>query len=274
MAAERFRLSVATGEQQTQRFEWADSQCSNAVAARLGSLEWNVVVLDDLTIDLEVSARYRSSAPDGSSGFILLQEMARGTAFRGSFDPMEDSRFAALRSGSDSEGGTKGASLEIEAVVFEFSNAFSWWTGKEVELITLRVRPPGDPISEVPPLPPLQPLAPVAHAGDAPARAAEEAVPRPAAPPELRPPPKCSEEGGAAAGAWDQEVTKYVTQVDAWLAAVEATRPIGMGDAWLEELLSGVAALRGVCKKGPASKEEPAVVGAELPGDAAPISLT
>lgn len=249
--AERLRLSVPSGQQQSHRLEWADAaQSGNIVAAQLGSLEWSAVVLDELTVDLEVSAQYRSTEPGVAPGLILLQEMARGTSHRGTFDPAKDSRFAALRSAANGEDNHKGG-IEIDAIIFEFSNTFSWWTGKEIELIMLRIKPPGEPLAAVPPLPLLQPLASLPHADDVATKMSEETFPRPMLP-NLHILPNSNEEIPSTC---EHEVSRYASRLDSWLAAVESTCPSGVSNAWLEDLLTGVAALRGKCQKGPIPAE-------------------
>jgi len=234
------RLEIPTGQKASHRLTWNDPQLG--YNGSLGSLDWSVVVLEEMTIDLEVSVQL-SPASDGSEnatpGLILLQETARGRTFRGTFDPSTDTRLAAAAAaGGNGEGPT------VEAIIFEFDNAFSWMTAKEVELVALRVRPDGPPAALVPPLLPLSPLevpprSAGRHAGGADCRLA---------PGLAKPPPP---------GVVDEreEVLRFAARLDDWLAAAETSCPADgssaaeVGGEWLKDLLARVASLRGLCKE-------------------------
>mmetsp|Transcript_34900 Transcript_34900/g.92792 ORF Transcript_34900/g.92792 Transcript_34900/m.92792 type:complete len:583 (-) Transcript_34900:139-1887(-) len=262
--AERVRLSLPSGQRTSHRLAWGDLQLGSA--GNLGSLEWSVVVLDELTIDLEVSVQLSGQAAAGGAGgaaggeggadapgLVLLQEVARGRTFRGTFDPTEDPRLGGGDGGSAENDGVAGS--RVEAVIFDFNNAFSWWTDKEVELVCLRVRPGGPPASMVPPLRLLQPLAALPRSICSARGAFECGV----APGLATLPPR---------GAWEaslsdrEEVLRFASSLDEWLAAAEARRPAEgsaaavAGGALLQEVLERVVALRGLCKEASAKVAE------------------
>eukprot|EP00929_Paragymnodinium_shiwhaense_P109369 TRINITY_DN75774_c0_g1_i1.p1 TRINITY_DN75774_c0_g1~~TRINITY_DN75774_c0_g1_i1.p1 ORF type:complete len:291 (-),score=69.93 TRINITY_DN75774_c0_g1_i1:47-919(-) len=159
--AERVPVSIDAGSRILHKVDWA---LENG-RGRDGSLDWSVMVHgSDLTIDLEVSAKLSKPKPlpgatSGSNGseesdgnsdvptLILLHEVTRGRSFRGLFDPAEDSRLAI-------PGSTQ--RMQVDAIIFDFSNIFSWWTGKEIDIILLRTRSEL-PEAEVAPLPCMQP---------------------------------------------------------------------------------------------------------------------
>jgi len=265
MTAERLRLSIPAGEARQHELPWRDPRLGSA--ACLGSFEWSVVVLGELTIDLQVSARWSAGGGDeeqahgaelggehreqagakadaeGSANLVTLQEQARGRTFRGGFDPASDKRLPPASSGSSSAG-----SGRIEAIVFDFDNTFSWWTAKEVELVMLRVPPPGPPPSMVVPLqfrPPMElpPRVCARPSGDlgsvlAPTLAA------PAVEPQL------AERRGPLDSA---ELLRFASVLQAALAEIEAKRPadgseaVAAGGRWLQELLSRASGLRSLC---------------------------
>mmetsp|Transcript_5448 Transcript_5448/g.15141 ORF Transcript_5448/g.15141 Transcript_5448/m.15141 type:complete len:308 (-) Transcript_5448:55-978(-) len=254
--AERLRLSLPTGQRHTHRLAWADADAPESSASRSGRLDWSVVVLDELTVDLEVSVELRPSEPDAPPGLVLLQEVTRGRNFSGSFEPAADARLAAPE-GSGAEDGVEGsAESRVEAVIFEFSNAFSWWTDKDIELIALRERPSGPPLAKVPPLLPLEPLDPPPRRSPMPdgALAAQAA-------PELR--------GGHAESEPEEAKQRFAAHVDACLAAAEESCPSGEGGEWLQELLVRIAALRGLCQRGPAPAVQAAAGDPEAAAEAA-----
>lgn len=118
--AERSHLSFAAGQAIEHRVPWV-------IAGGSGHLHWSAVVLSDLTIDLEISAVLAAS--EGATDELVLQRNARGGTFVGSLDEAHDRRLAASVTGS--------ARKEVREVVFKFSNSFSWFRGKEVELVFL-----------------------------------------------------------------------------------------------------------------------------------------
>lgn len=93
-------------------------------------LEWSAVVLHEQSIELEVFAQLPISAPSSASTsgakaeLVRLERAAVGEQFVGTFTPSCDRRI--------------NPSLQPEAVLFCFSNASSWFSSKEVELITLQ----------------------------------------------------------------------------------------------------------------------------------------
>eukprot|EP00971_Amphidinium_carterae_P065186 1291839-Amphidinium_carterae.1 len=77
---------------------------------QLGALEWSIVVLDELTVGLEVRAEI--SAPDGSTSVRFVQENgASAQKFQGTFNPAE--RFAEAFEEN-----------RLDAIVFELDNTF------------------------------------------------------------------------------------------------------------------------------------------------------
>ncbi|CAE8708079.1 unnamed protein product [Polarella glacialis] len=235
--AQRVRLSIAAGLRESYSLPWSDPQEEGHQDPRLGSVEWSIVVLDDLTIDLEVSAQLDVIGA-GDLGLVTLSE-SRGKTFRGVFEPSTDARLL------DAEGGSAGSAGNVKSIVFNFSNEFSWFSGKEVELVFVQVRPPGQPLSKVPPLLPLQPLVPLLRAANT---TAEGPLALALALPELQRPPARSE--AAEIGA-EGELRRFVSHLDCVLDQAESNFPDGDCGPWLKELRRRIAALRGLCKQGP-----------------------
>eukprot|EP00929_Paragymnodinium_shiwhaense_P032044 TRINITY_DN17834_c0_g1_i1.p1 TRINITY_DN17834_c0_g1~~TRINITY_DN17834_c0_g1_i1.p1 ORF type:complete len:539 (+),score=205.04 TRINITY_DN17834_c0_g1_i1:134-1750(+) len=126
-AAERRHLRLKSGGTAVATFGWPSEGVS------VDRVSWNIVVLEELTVDLEVFAILRPAAggEDAKTTRVVLQKHARGTTFSGSCAPGHDRRIlAAAAEATDS-------SLVVEKVVFSFSNAFSWFTAKDVELVTV-----------------------------------------------------------------------------------------------------------------------------------------
>lgn len=235
---ERFRLSLLAGQVETCQVDWEDPRFAGTPGGNgLGTMQWTVVVLPpdgvsaEAEVDLAVTACLALPAQEETSK-LPLQKMSRGRTFSGKFDPAKDRR---LRGQGTVAG--KG-DLAIDSLLFEFSNAFSWWTGREVELVIVREREPGAPQSQVPPLPLLEPQVPRTPQGSD--------GDSPGAVPELR----------AALPHSQSNPTKlrdYAAQLDNWLASVEAQTPQqdDSDSAWLRDLLAHVAAIRGQCKEAP-----------------------
>ncbi|CAJ1365575.1 unnamed protein product [Effrenium voratum] len=122
--AERCHLQLSAGQKTEHTVPWESSGQS-------GRLQWSAVALSDLTIDLEVCAVVRPpSAAEGEVSEVILQRHARGGTFVGSLDAASDRRLAVQ--------GDKKMRKEVVSVIFKFSNSFSWFTGKEVELVLLK----------------------------------------------------------------------------------------------------------------------------------------
>mmetsp|Transcript_13429 Transcript_13429/g.29437 ORF Transcript_13429/g.29437 Transcript_13429/m.29437 type:complete len:321 (+) Transcript_13429:108-1070(+) len=164
--AVRTRLSIQPGSTITHTVPFAGEDGSQS-ALPVG-LRWNAVVLDELTVDLEISAALR--LPDGADSAdstlpakVVLERDARGTNFVGAFEPARSRRLASAlgRSRADS-GESEGLGQEVSELVFVFSNRASWFTAKEVELVTV-LEWPAPP--SVPP-----PAIPVPAPSSAPAR--------------------------------------------------------------------------------------------------------
>jgi len=245
---ERFRLSLLAGQAETCQVAWEDPRFNGSPGGSgLGTMQWTVVVLPpegvsaEAEVDLAVSVCLALQAQEEAPSKLPLQKMSRGRTFSGRFDPAKDRRLAGLSSdgqqGSNVGEARKGG-LAVDSLLFEFSNAFSWWTGREVELVIVREREPCAPLSQVPPLPPLEPQLPrnpqSSDAGT------------PGAVPELRvalPQPQSN----------PQKLRDYAAQLDNWLASAEAQAPQqdGSDSTWLPDLLAHVAAIRGQCKEAP-----------------------
>jgi DNA polymerase III gamma/tau subunit len=127
--AERTRLSLPAGKTAMHIFTWPKD------SLRLSCLRWHALVLNsDLDFEMEVIAELRPETDDAAADSIVLQKNARGSVFDGSFAPLRDRRFAPA---SPANGSANRTSREVRAIVFKFSNAFSWFTAKDVELITM-----------------------------------------------------------------------------------------------------------------------------------------
>lgn len=204
----------------------------------------SAVVLGELTLDVEVWAEL---APRGTStpGQVILQEVARGRTFRGSFDPSTDTRLTST-TGAEAPGSRVGPRT-VQSVHFCFGNEFSWWTEKEVELIMLSLGPSGPPPALVPPLLPLRPLEAVPRGGGRPLGGGSGGDQQP---PGLAMPPQ-----GAAEKQDDREAAlRFAAHLDEWLSAAEARRPMELAAGtvagpWLADMLEKVALLRGLCKE-------------------------
>mmetsp|Transcript_102584 Transcript_102584/g.288565 ORF Transcript_102584/g.288565 Transcript_102584/m.288565 type:complete len:333 (-) Transcript_102584:493-1491(-) len=151
-AAERVHLSIKAGATYTHTLAWPST-------AR--SIRWGAVALDDLTIDLELSATLEPLPSGDGLKAIVLQRNARGVNFVADFAPARKRGLAAVPAPSaegsaaataaaSAAAGAQAASDEdtaaassasegqrVHSIVFKFSNAFSWFTPKEVELVTL-----------------------------------------------------------------------------------------------------------------------------------------
>eukprot|EP00927_Polykrikos_kofoidii_P072399 TRINITY_DN6851_c0_g1_i1.p1 TRINITY_DN6851_c0_g1~~TRINITY_DN6851_c0_g1_i1.p1 ORF type:complete len:366 (+),score=94.49 TRINITY_DN6851_c0_g1_i1:414-1511(+) len=254
--AERKRMSIPPGERQVHTVSWisgetslgpedGDSQvCGDFMACNTippSRLQWSVVVLDDLTVDLEVSAKL---LPDRVAiQEVLLERQARGTRFSGTFVPEKTRRLAAAVADAAP---TQGCNLNdvVQSLDFAFSNAFSWFTPKEVELVTLLEFP--QPASSAP-----QPLEA--------SPALQVALPRPqsghltqlcvSGVPELR---------GAKApvNGHDTSVAAFASSVAGWIE--DATPAVPCDSGGIEEQLRVEAAsLLEFCLRGPPPEADP-----------------
>ena len=196
---------------------------------------------------------------------MLLQEVSRGRTFRGSVDP-EDKRFPT---GS-----------EVTSINFDFGNEYSWWNGKDIELIV--VLHSDVKRSGVPSLPPLQADArpsrsihndaaiPEVHTG-MPKLASSTAAPDTAA--QARVPDAVigrtrktlsshsvlvSAVGSVVAFDYPKAKLRLLTRLDAslesWLGEADESRPAGFEGTWLEHITPGVVELRSLCQQ--SSSEE------------------
>ncbi|CAE7204309.1 unnamed protein product [Symbiodinium natans] len=191
----------------------------------LGGLDWHAIVLDEKTVDLEISVLLKPEEGTEPPTMHWLQQKGSGRTFQGRFVPAEDPRF--LQQG--------GKLSQLEEIIFEFDNSYSWWTDKQVELITIRSRCEANPPPL--PLPVLSPLSPPPRASDPSGgeTAAKEV-------PELRAATVVSidEKSGAL---------RFISQLEALLAAAESQCPKeGLQLAGAEGLLAEVLQLRQTCK--------------------------
>jgi len=123
--AERCQLQFSAGESKEHEVSTEGS------GSAIGRLQWSAVVLADFTIDLEVCAVVRIPPEMESTETIVLQRNARGGTFVGTLDSRTDRRLVVRQ-------GDEQLRKEVISVLFKFSNSFSWFTGKEVELVFLR----------------------------------------------------------------------------------------------------------------------------------------
>ncbi|CAE7203073.1 SLU7 [Symbiodinium pilosum] len=121
--AKRCQLQFSAGEVKKHEVSWSRDGASR--------LQWSAVVLEDLTIDLEVCAVVRIPCAEEMTETIVLQRNARGGTFVGTLDARSDRRLLVRQ-------GEEQFRREVISVVFKFSNSFSWFTGKEVELVFLQ----------------------------------------------------------------------------------------------------------------------------------------
>lgn len=128
--ADRSCLKIPAGQRFTHSIpcNWQEGEDGNTRAVALGSLDWNAVSLGEKTIDLEVYVLLKSEDGSEAPTIHYLKQKGSGRSFAGRFVPQEDARFLT-------EGGNV---VELDSVIFEFDNSYSWWTEKEVELITIR----------------------------------------------------------------------------------------------------------------------------------------
>ncbi|CAK9108974.1 unnamed protein product [Durusdinium trenchii] len=122
--AERCQLQFSAGQKLEHVAEWGPD-------GHAGRLHWSAVVLSDLTVDLEVRAVVRippdTEDSEPTTEEIVLHRNARGGTFVGSLDAASDRRLLRCT-------GERKVRKEVVSLAFKFSNSFSWFTGKEVEL--------------------------------------------------------------------------------------------------------------------------------------------
>mmetsp|Transcript_33707 Transcript_33707/g.77832 ORF Transcript_33707/g.77832 Transcript_33707/m.77832 type:complete len:277 (+) Transcript_33707:57-887(+) len=229
--AERTCLTVPAGQRLLHKipcFWEEDGGDGKMRSVALGSLEWNAIVLGEKTVDLEISVLLKPEE-GGSEPPTMhwLQQKGSGRTFQGCFTPGDDSRF--VREG--------GGLVELDEVIFEFDNSYSWWTDKEVELITIRSRSEQNP----PPLP-----LPVMSPLSLPPRAADRGSGGEAAAKEV---PELRKANALVADADAGGAFRFISQLEAFLSAAEAQCPKeGLQIPGAEGLLEGVLQLRKSCK--------------------------
>lgn len=164
--AERLHVSIKAGGTFSHSIPWRGGA---------QSISWSAVVLDDLTVDLEISANLAPPSSGEGLRSIVLQRNARGVNFVSEFFPARKRGLAvpepAAAMSSTSSGRSTGSGRGtgqaaasstaaapvaappvaagevlarqapehqvVESIVFNFSNAFSWFTAKEIEFVTL-----------------------------------------------------------------------------------------------------------------------------------------
>jgi len=119
--AERVQLSLRAGQSMDHHVPCAPG-CSR--------LQWSAVALENLDIELEIVALLREPGSEGAPEELVLQRRARGETHVSAFYPIRDRRVATS--------GANGSCKEVEALIFKFSNSFSWFRGKQVELVILQ----------------------------------------------------------------------------------------------------------------------------------------
>lgn len=139
--AQRKNLSLEKGKTHSHKLQWPDQSFGVATAS---SFRWKVVVLGELTVDLEISAVVRKDGSADVLDTVVLQKHARGDTFEGSLVPARDRRLARLKevSGGMCTDGPNSSpngncNLHVESIMFKFSNVFSWFRAKDVELIAI-----------------------------------------------------------------------------------------------------------------------------------------
>lgn len=135
--AQRVRLCLPAGHRQSYTIPL--DACAMKDARGSLVLRWTAVVLGERTIELEIWAQLSRSCEkcEDKSGcmpnFVKLERAACGGTFVGNFAPCSDRRLTAVLNKD-----LKDAAVPtVEAVVFRFSNAFSWFLAKDVELVSL-----------------------------------------------------------------------------------------------------------------------------------------
>lgn len=213
------------------------------------SVQWTAVVLPSgQELDLVIRVRLRSPQVGVEGETVLLERQARGEKFVGGLGS-EDKRLRAQQ-----EDGKRtiinAASGEVEAVIFEFSDTFSLWASKNIELFILFDWPPPSINMAVPRLPAVPEQLPreVAKLIQG---AKSPQLPRPGAAPRLAstrllPVPAASQD----------PVSDRLRQLARWLEVLKVAGgdgrlavPAGEGeeDMVLQELLQQCAALHGLC---------------------------
>lgn len=138
-ALEHRLFSLGAGSALAQKVLWP-------LGSKNVTFHWKVIVLRELTVDLEIRAVLRPFSPADAFEDIILQKHARGGHFAGKFVPSRDRRVAFPRLScrppdvdvdEASSPGSAGNGQKIDAVIFSFSNSFSWFTEKAVEFIIL-----------------------------------------------------------------------------------------------------------------------------------------
>ena len=228
--ADRVCLTVPAGQRLMHKIpcNWEeDSGDGTLMSVALGSLDWNAIVLDEKTVDLEVCVLLKSEEASSEPPTMhWLQQKRSGRTFQGRFVPSEDSSFL--------EQAGKGATME--EIIFEFDNSYSWWTDKQIELITIRCRSEANPPPL--PLPSLSPMSLPPRASDP--SGSEEVLQEV---PELRTP------NDVAAVDENTDASRFISQLDAFLAvAEEKCEKDDLQLANAEGLLAQVQQLRQTCK--------------------------
>lgn len=230
--ADRVRLVIPAGERQRHQIEchWTGPTAPDGTgpSLSLGSLDWSAIVLNERIVDMQVSLLLHPKEEGGTAGTEVLEKKASGRNFNGRFAPEKDPKYADVE-----------ASDSMHIIVFEFDNSSSWFTEKEVELVTIRT--PAQMRTGLLPLPSLVPLGPLPRSGQG------EASPLTTqALPDLRVPPADTE---TCIPAMDKDAFRFVSQLDALLAVAESNCPQDVGLPGTEALVARVLELRSHCNK-------------------------
>lgn len=127
-SVDRKTFSLQTGVTFSQSLTWPRE-------ARSDDFHWKVFVLDELTVDLEVRALLRPCDDAQPAKDIILQRNARGGTFMGKLRPTRDKRLLPTKEVTATHG--VNGHLEVDSIVFNFSNKFSWFSPKNVEIVTV-----------------------------------------------------------------------------------------------------------------------------------------
>lgn len=212
--ARRFVVSIGAGERVAQHVPWAGVPGVSAAICASG-LEWSVVVLDGLTVDLKVSAQILGSGDGAKLTEKVIQETSHGTTFKGCYEPPTDERG------------------QVVQIIFDMNNAFSWFSSKQIEIFTLDV--PRKSHIELLPLLPLCDLP--RHNGQP--QEEESNVP-----PNLLEPTKCGEDEPLG-----DLCNRLHALLDTWLGTVDgmSSKVQDEDSNWLKNLKKTVVAVRNQC---------------------------
>eukprot|EP00746_Dinoflagellata_sp_MGD_P166210 gnl/MRDRNA2_/MRDRNA2_95946_c0_seq1.p1 gnl/MRDRNA2_/MRDRNA2_95946_c0~~gnl/MRDRNA2_/MRDRNA2_95946_c0_seq1.p1 ORF type:complete len:321 (-),score=68.37 gnl/MRDRNA2_/MRDRNA2_95946_c0_seq1:16-978(-) len=232
--AERITLSIQAGESGKHILEWTKDDDPPGYGC-LGSLEWHAVVLDDFTVDLEVSLQLRTKSGatkrQTPAVRIIYEGGVQSRSFQGMFNAAEDLRLHS--EGDDSR-------QEVGAVVFEFNNTFSWFADKEVVLTLVLNQPPAMFCANVEDLPPVKPQPAVTEMR--PTISSQPSLPSPSLPELMQ---KETPKKISAAARLAEDLAHLLAAAEDMCSALAA------GDNYTADLKERIICLRARCVAGP-----------------------